>query len=97
MYGAAMALTMMIKDVSPEDAEEIAKGGEPLRTLCRKEVDCFDAYLRAVGGDYKEGLARFERFAVEGYLYQKLRGHFDAYAEEGHLPAEGQDGSPTSS
>jgi hypothetical protein len=50
---------------------------EPLRSLCQKEVERFE---RAVSQhpSYKDGLVVIERRAVEGYLYQKLRGHVDA-------------------
>ena len=62
----------------PQETTELLEGGDGLRDLCRKEVDRFDAYLRQkVGGEYKEGLARFERFAIEGFLYQSVRGHID--------------------
>ena len=63
---------------TPEELEAIAKGGELLRCLCGKEVDLFDAYLRQYGREYADGLAKFERLAIEGYLYQKARGHIDA-------------------
>lgn len=55
-------------------AAAIRDGGEQLRQIVSAEVDRFDAYLRNFGHEYVEGLARFERLAVEGYIYQKLRG-----------------------
>jgi len=68
---------------------DIAKGGEPLRSLCRREAQRFDAYLRNYGQEYSDGLASWEQKAVEGYLYQKLRGHIDEKEEPDHLPGEG--------
>jgi len=62
---------------TPEELEALTKGGELLRCLCGKEVDLFDAYLRNYGREYAEGLAKFERLAIEGYLYQKVRGRLD--------------------
>jgi len=38
--------------------------------------------------DYADGLVKIERLAVEGYLYQKLRGHIDEKAAPSHLPKE---------
>ena len=58
-----------------EDLEPARNGGQVLRDLCRKEVDSFDEYLKNYGGDYTTGLAHFERMAIEGFLYQKIRGH----------------------
>lgn len=69
--------------------EEVAAGGDPLRALCRKEVARFDEYLKNYGGDYSDGLAKFERLAVEGYLYQKIRGHIDASPDTHHNHSEG--------
>ncbi len=51
---------------------------EPLRVLCRKEVERFEAYLKKSDAWFAEGLAPIERRAVEGYIYQKLRGHMDS-------------------
>ena len=68
-------------------AAEKANPG-PLRGLCQKEVARFEGMLRQ-HPDYSDGLVKIEKFAVEGYLYQKLRGHIDAKAEAGNLPKEG--------
>ena len=81
----------MIK-ISVDDSlkEIVANGGDPLRTLCQKEVDLFDAYLRKYGDDrrneYKGGMAKFERWMLEGYLYQKLRGRLDQDVLPDELP-----------
>ena len=70
--------------------DEAAKGNVgPLRLLCRKEVEAFEAAMRQ-HSDYADGLVRIERLAVEGYLYQKLRNHIQyAKAAPSHLPPEG--------
>lgn len=65
--------TLTVTD--PELATVASNGGEPLMNLCRKEVDLFDQYLRNYGQEFKGGLAKFERAVLEGYLYQKIRGH----------------------
>lgn len=59
----------------------------PLRDLCRKEVDRFEAYLKRSDPSFAEGLVRIERLAVEGYIYQKLRGHMDTQEVRG-LPGK---------
>lgn len=86
----------LVPDLSQATKDEVSaldKGGEPLRDLCRKEVDRFNDYLQVYGGEYAEGLARFERFVIEGYLYQKLRGHLDDSKASGNaLPHGRQDG-----
>jgi hypothetical protein len=50
-----------------------------LRSLCQKEVNRFDTYLRAVDPQFRDGLSKFERVAIEGYLYQKSKGHIDDF------------------
>jgi len=75
-----------LKVDTPEELEVVAKGGEPLIALCRNEVDNFDRHLRTFGHEYRDGLAKFERLAIEGYLYQKLRGHLTEQAEPDVLP-----------
>lgn len=69
--------------------QEARKGNaDPLRALCQKEVSRFEEGLRG-HPDYSDGLVKIERFAVEGYLYQKLRGHVDEKTPTNHLPEEG--------
>jgi hypothetical protein len=69
----------MIKVVAPDDDPAVANGGEPLRNLCHQEAANFDRYLREeVGGEYAAGLAKFEWLAIEGYLYQKIRGRLES-------------------
>ena len=58
----------------------------PLRSLCQKEVERFEAYLKKSDTWFAEGLAPIEKRVVEGYVYQKLRGHMDT------LPAKGLPG-----
>ena len=76
------------------DGDPAMLSGDPdgLRSLCRKEVDRFDEYLRRTDPQFRDGLARFERLVVEGYLYQKAKGHLDANQETDQLPMEGNDG-----
>ena len=81
-----MYLVMITLKVGSEFSEIVAKGGPPLRDLCQREVASFDAYLRQHGKEYSEGLSRFERLAVEGYIYQKLRGRLDKSPEPSGLP-----------
>ena len=58
--------------------EQADKGkSDPLRALCQKEVARFEQAARQHPA-YRDGLVIIERRAVEGYLYQKLRGHIDA-------------------
>ena len=87
-----------LKVTDPETAKAVAEGGAPLRSLCQKEVSKFEDYLREYGGEYGEGLARFERLAIEGYIYQKVRGHFDGQekADLSGDPREHEDGATTS-
>lgn len=67
--------------------EEASRGNAgPLRVLCQKEVEAFEACMKQ-HPDYADGLVRIERFAVEGYLYQKLRGHIHAKVAPSHLPS----------
>lgn len=89
-----------LKIADPDLAEKVANGGVPLRDLCRQEVDKFDTYLRGYSDEYVEGLARFERLAIEGYIYQKVRGRFDGQEKEAGEPCdsgEHQDGATASS
>ena len=58
-------------------AAQVKDGGDALRSLCREEVLLFDQYLKNFGGDYRDGLTEWERSVVEGFLYQKIRGHLD--------------------
>jgi hypothetical protein len=80
-----------MKITDAELAQKVAGGGEPLRDLCRQEVENFDRHLRQYGSEYRDGLARFERLVLEGYLYQKLRGHLDQDGSP-DLPSGRQDG-----
>ena len=62
-----------------DEARQAAVQGNagPLKVLCRKEVARFEDLMKR-HPDYVDGLVQIERFAVEGYIYQKLRGHVDA-------------------
>ena len=92
-----MRMLILMSDIAlkiedEELANEVATGGQSLRNLCRKEVEYFDKYLRQHGGEYKEGLAKFEALAIEGYLYQKIRGHLDEKTDTGCLPTWSKNG-----
>ena len=85
LRGMANVLVGIVDCDSPEEEEALNKGGDPLRTLCQKEVESFDQFLRqwgseqtpgSIGNDYAEGLAQWERQVVEGFLYQKIMGRF---------------------
>ena len=86
-----MNLVFELPFAEPElnDAKaEAARGNAgPLRALCQKEVLAFEAAMRK-HPDYADGLVKIERLAVEGYLYQKIRGHIDEKAAPSHLPTE---------
>lgn len=47
---------------------------DPLRSLCRKEVEHFERVIMH-HPDYSDGLVKIERLAVTGYLVQKLLGN----------------------
>lgn len=87
----------MVK-VTLDGVEEsiVVNGGKPLLGLCRKEVEEFDVYLKTqVGGFFREGLAEFEKRAIAGYLYQKIRGRIpeDGQALLTHLVQETTEGA----
>jgi hypothetical protein len=78
--------------ISPDEfAEAMEAAGRgnarPLRDLCQKERERFETVVRQ-HPHYSDGLVTVERLAVEGYLYQKLRGHLDAAPEVSNLPPE---------
>jgi len=77
------------------DPDVLTKGSHQLRSLCLKEVNAFEAYVQKTDPQFKDGLSRFERFAIEGYVYQKIKGNFDADTEENQLHMERQDGKTT--
>ena len=92
-----MIRIQMVLDGDPKAIEE-ALNGDPqiLRDLCRKEVELFDMYLRKVDPQFKDGLAKWECLVVEGYIYQKLKGHIDAQDRESNDSKERNDGPTTS-
>jgi len=75
------------------DQERIESDSAYLRDLCRKEASRFDEYLRTTDPQFRDGLAKFELLAVEGYLYQKAKGHIDENNPEGSHTVEGNDGA----
>jgi hypothetical protein len=63
-----------------------------LRSLCQKEVSHFEQYVQSVDPQFRGGLSKFERLAIEGYIYQKVRGHFDALDNQNHNSMEEHNG-----
>lgn len=65
-----------------------------LRSLCRKEVQRFEEYVIATDPNFNDGqgFAKFEKNVLEGYLYQKVKGHIDAFHSKDADPVEGQNG-----
>jgi hypothetical protein len=61
------------------DQERLTRDPSYLRSLCQKEVSRFVDYVQHEDPQFRDGLAKFERLAIEGYLYQKARGHIDAF------------------
>jgi hypothetical protein len=106
MANMTIEIDLPFSEVELGEAVLAAENGnkEPLRALCRKEVDRFEAYLRDFGSradnhldrDWVHGLARFERMVVEGYIYQKVRGHIDATTNQDHAGGRREDGAQTS-
>jgi hypothetical protein len=78
-----------------EDIESLFRDTEHLRSLCRKEVERFEQYCNATDPSFEDGVGfvRIEARVLEGYLYQKLKGHIDAHHEGNLLPKERQDGA----
>jgi len=78
-----------------EDVESLFGDSDLLRSLCRKEVERFERYCNAVDPNFTDGggFVRIEARVIEGYLYQKLKGHIDAHHQKNLLPEEGQDGT----
>jgi len=84
-------------EVGPEelgdhkDLESLFGDTNRLRSLCQKEVERFERYCVAVDPNFQDGrgFVRIEARAIEGYLYQKLKGHIDAFHEGNLLPEEG--------
>ena len=67
--------------------------GKPLRTLCQIEVALFEQYVRVADPSFADGLVQIEKLAVQGYLYQKMRGHIDATDRNPNVSKERKDGT----
>jgi hypothetical protein len=66
-----------------------------LRSLCQKEVERFEQYCVAVDPNFQDGsgFVYIEAKVLEGYLYQKVKGHIDAHHKKDVSPnQEGHDG-----
>jgi hypothetical protein len=101
MYNEPMAKFELKLVGEPEEIEKLLQGGNVLRSLCQKEVESFNEYLQQfareqpdIGSDYETGLARFEKDAIGGYLYQKLRGRVGEKNYEVHNDDRRKDGTP---
>lgn len=70
-------------------SQEQLEHPELLKALSRKEVERFEEYLRAADDWFPDGLVKIEREAIAGYIYQKTKGHIDAFHNKGNLPKEG--------
>ena len=91
-----MTKIVLALDGDPSAVEDVLKGGSQLlRDLCRKEVESFDEYLRRVDPQFTDGLSKWESLVVQGYIYQKLKGHIDAQDHQGNDSKERTDGPTT--
>jgi hypothetical protein len=82
-----------------EDPQRAMEDPEFLRSLCRKEVERFERYCTSTDPNFSDGagFARIEARAIEGYLYQAVKGHIDAFDSGDLLPLERKDGTAASS
>jgi len=89
-----LTIEMPFSEEELKSARALAEKGKPeqLRLLCRKEAERFEALMKS-HPQYQDGLIKIERLAVEGYLYQKLRGHLDAKEKTSSPYQEGQNGT----
>ena len=105
MYDWGMPKFSLMLEVSPEelgnhkDLESVVKDPEFLRSLCRKEVERFEQYCNSADPSFEDGrgFVRIEALVLEGYLYQKVKGHIDAHHAVNLLPEEGKDGETSGS
>jgi hypothetical protein len=83
-----------VEPIDPANADIVAKGGDPLRALCRKEAEAFSQWLRENEPNFPDGFFEWERQALHVYLYKKARG-LDEFAAKatGDLPPGEQDGA----
>lgn len=65
-----------------------------LKDLSRKEAERFNEYVMANDPWFEDGgLSKVEIQAVAGYIYQKTKGHIDAFHDDTSGGEERQDGS----
>ena len=83
---------MVLTGADPEKLQE----PQYLRSLCQKEAARFEQYVQRVDPQFRDGLAKWELRAVEGYIYQKVKGHIDAFHNQHSDPMEKPDGEKTS-
>lgn len=77
-----------------ESLEAAVANTEFLKFLCRKERERFEQYCNATDPNFRDGqgFVRIEALVLEGYLYQMVKGHVDAYHAGDLSPLEGQNG-----
>lgn len=70
----------LLLEAPEETKQQVLQNPEALRSLCRKEVSKFADYVNDVDPQFRKcPLAKEERVAIEGYLYQKVKGHIDQF------------------
>jgi hypothetical protein len=78
----------------PSNQEIVAKGGDPLKTLCLEEARAFSRWMAENEPNFADGLASWERQAIATYLYKKSRRLDEQETNpEGDVSAEEQDGA----
>ena len=91
MYKKFMAVLFHIS--APNYQEVVDNGGEQLRTLYQEEVNRFSQWLAANEPNFADGLASWEKQAIQVYLYKKSRGLDEQPTRvQGRIFPEGEDG-----
>lgn len=89
MYDPLMTNFELIFKGPPEQLED----SELLKALSRKEVERFNEYVMSEDPWFRDGgLSKSETMAIAGYIYQKAKGHVDAFHKDSSGDMEGQDG-----
>jgi hypothetical protein len=70
----------LLLNVPEETKQQVLQSTDRLRDLCKQEVSRFSDYVSSVDPQFRKcPLSKEERLAIEGYLYQKSKGHLDAF------------------
>ncbi len=73
----------LVLEAPDEVKQQVLNNTDVLRNLCREEVARFAAYVNEVDPQFRKcPLAKEERAAIEGYLYQKAKGHVDTFHDK---------------